>query len=57
MFLKKNYAAKNSFKYKYNCDNNDNIMSLCIRLSQMRGCENTLIVIKQCLLRLLIKIY
>ena len=44
-----------SIKYFAEYDDNDVIRPLCIKLPQMNGYVNTLIVIKQCLLRVGIK--
>ena len=51
---KESYGTKNSLKYFIEYNDDDVIRSLCIKLLQML---NTLIVIKQCLPRLLIISY
>ena len=50
---KESYGTKNSLKYFIKYNDNDVIMSLCIKLPQM----NILIVITQCLSRLVIISY
>ena len=51
------YGKKRSFKYFIGYDDHDYFGPSCIKLPQMIGYVNALIVIKQCLSRLLIKIY
>ena len=48
---KEPYATKNSIKYFIGYDDNDVIRPLGVKLPQMIGYVNALIVIKQCLLR------
>ena len=52
---KEPYDEKSSFKYFIEYDDNDVIKPLCIKLPQWLGRVNTLMVIRQCLLRLVIK--
>ena len=52
---RKSYGKKNSLKYFIGYNDDDVIRPLCIKVPQMIGyIENTLIVIKQCLLRQMI---
>ena len=51
------YDTKNSLKYFIGYNDDEVIRPLCIRLLRMIGYLNTLIVIRQCLLRLMIISY
>ena len=52
---KESYCTKKSFKYFIEYNDNDDIRPLCIKLPQIIGYVKCLIVLRQCLLRLVIK--
>ena len=54
---KEPYGKKNSFTYFIGYDNDDYFGPLCIKLPQMIGMLSTLMVIRQCLLRLRLESY
>ena len=50
---RESYGTRNPLKYLIGYNDNDVIRPLCIKLPQMMTMLNTLIIIKQCLLRLI----
>ena len=54
---KEPYGKKSSFKHFIGYNDDDFIRPLCIKLPQVIGYVETLIIIRQCLSRLLIKGY
>ena len=55
--IKEPYGKKSSFRYFIGYDNDDYFGPLCIKLPQMIGMLSTLMVIRQCLLRLRLESY
>ena len=51
---KEPYGKKTSIKFLIRCSHNNYVRPLCIKLHQMIGLLNVLIVIRHCLLRLMI---
>ena len=54
---KESYGTKNSLKYFIGYNDDDVIRPLCIKLPQMIRCVKSLMVIRQCLSRLMIISY
>ena len=48
------YGTKNLFKYFIGYNDNDVIRPLCVKLSQMTGYAKKLMIMWQCILRLMI---